>query len=283
MEAVTDFFKELRSRFTNPLFSSFLFAWAIFNWRVVLGIIRYPSKELERAGYDTYIELVTKNSDCWNMLFGPIISAILYVMFFPIIRNGISAWQAFCVAWGTDWQVAISKDSVVPIDIYLKRTKETDILKGQLQEILAKENSTLDENLLLNTEIVKVRAELEEKAMRLKFIDELSQITFFEGDWLVVHRLNENKLESQMVSINSGNMNLSSSNAIGSIKSLYYNTVNRILLMDIEILEQGDESTYGSPIRRKEYFSFSPTNTVPFALKAINSNSSIVELRRLAN
>src|ERR1700748_661850 len=95
MDKITDFFKEFKSRLTNPLFASFILSWLIINWRVPVGIFGYKLDELKVDGYKSYADLISKNASTWNYLWYPLISAALYTLLSPLLRMIIIAFLSW--------------------------------------------------------------------------------------------------------------------------------------------------------------------------------------------
>ncbi len=140
MDKISDFFKELKDRASNPFISSFIISWIIFNWKIVVGLLFYKIPELKADHYASYFDLISKNTVLTQNILYPLISSFLYTFLFPIFRNIISAFNAWIKTWGENWNLKISKETNISIAKYLAlKDTYTNNLK-KLGETLNSEN-----------------------------------------------------------------------------------------------------------------------------------------------
>lgn len=75
-ELVDSIFKTFRERLTNPFFGSFVISWILWNWKFVLVFISDDYETLYKIGV-----LIDKYSDIKLMLFAPLATSLLYILF----------------------------------------------------------------------------------------------------------------------------------------------------------------------------------------------------------
>lgn len=114
-----EIFKPVREWLSNPFIFSYILAWLIFNWMVVLGLMKYSIQDLGKDGFNSFIDLVRRGTSNWTLYWGPLISATAYTFLFPPFRNCVLAFQAWAKKWGTGWNLRISKGGKVPVEKYL--------------------------------------------------------------------------------------------------------------------------------------------------------------------
>ena len=120
MEKISEFFKELRDRFSNPLFFSFIVGWLAINWKIVIGLFFYSMQQLEKDGYYSYFDLITKNSTITSTFCYPFTIALGYTFLVPIIRNWISMFNAWNQRWGSKKTLKISEEGQISVSKYIK-------------------------------------------------------------------------------------------------------------------------------------------------------------------
>ena len=155
MDKLSEFFKELKDRFSNPLFFSFIVGWLAINWKIVVGLFFYSQSQLQRDGYSSYFELIIKTSN-WKSTFAlPFFIALLYTFLFPIIRNWIAMFNAWNQKWGTERTLKISKEGKISVSKYIKLRQIYDQRRLVIEEVLEKESSHLIENEKLRTQMLE--------------------------------------------------------------------------------------------------------------------------------
>lgn len=162
MEAITDFFKELKARFSNPLFGSFIISWLIVNWQVPLGILGYKQNELKADGYSSYISLIKTNASWACYFWVPFGLAALYTIAIPIIKMLISALQSYFKKRSDNWNTKILKEYYVPMSKFVKQKELYNTLAQQLQTICSDESKTIEENAKLNLDVLSLHNKVSE-------------------------------------------------------------------------------------------------------------------------
>lgn len=156
MDNITEFFKEFKSRLTNPLFVSFIISWALINWRVPIGILGYRLEDLKIDGYTSYADLVSKNASTWNYLWHPLLYALGYTFIFPVIRMFIIAFLNYIKKKSDNWNAEIMKDYYVPMSRFVKQKEKYDELAQALNKIYTEDSVTVVENEKLKVEALQL-------------------------------------------------------------------------------------------------------------------------------
>jgi len=120
MDKVSEFFKELKNRFSNPLFFSFVIGWLVVNWKIVVGLLFYSNAQLQKDGYSSYFDLIFKTSNFEKTFFFPLLIAIGYTFFFPIIRNLIAMFNAWNHKVGNKKVLEISNEGKISVSKHKK-------------------------------------------------------------------------------------------------------------------------------------------------------------------
>jgi hypothetical protein len=150
IDKITDFFKDLGERLSNPLLSSYLIAWAVWNWRIIVGLIFYKQPELKLDGYDSYIDLIVCNSSFKTSLLWPLGIALAYTFIFPAIRNVILIAGAWYKRWGNDTVLKISKSGQISVLKYIALREKYNKNIASLIEVSKSESQYLNENSALD-------------------------------------------------------------------------------------------------------------------------------------
>lgn len=183
MDKITDFFKELKDRLSNPLISSFIIAWVVINWKIVIGLFAYDNKELAIDGYKSYLDLISQNLTTSKGLWQPLVVALFYTFAFPFLRNCILAFNSWIKTWGSNWNLRLSKTGKVPIDKYIQLrdvyTQRTELLEN----VLEKESKFLKENEEIKTNNLKLIGEKNDLEAQIRRWVDNNKIEILNGEW----------------------------------------------------------------------------------------------------
>jgi hypothetical protein len=130
----------LKERLTSPLISSFIIAWLIFNWRIVIGLFWHESEELNILGYTNYFDLITSSIQFDRSIFNPLFFALGYTFVYPILKNLINAFLTWTTRWGDNWNLRLMKNGSIPVDRYLQLKKHYDKRTTALEEVIKSES-----------------------------------------------------------------------------------------------------------------------------------------------
>lgn len=236
MDKISEFFKELKDRFSNPLFFSFILGWLAINWKIVIGLIFYSLPQLQTDGYSSYQNLIIKESNFYNSFLVPFIIALAYTFLFPIFRNWINIFNAWNQKWGTQKVLNISKDGKISVSKYIQLREVYQKRQQTIEDVLEKESAYVEQNEELKNELNKSQAKCktsEDEIQNIKYINDIS--IFMEGDWLF--RIGTANDLTRVI-IKKGDVYLNRDFTLGphlyAIKHLAYNTHNYELIVIFE-------------------------------------------------
>lgn len=190
MDKLSDFFAEIKNRTTNPLLVSFFISWPIINWKITIGLFTNIST-LKTDGYNSYIQLIEKNSDKDYTLWYPLLAATVYTIIFPWIKLGVLALNTFAKRLSTDLNLRLSKDGKVPMKKYLTIRESYIERQKQLQQILEQDEQYLKQN----SDLLKEKNELSSKNLELNNLIQANQksindLNFLAGEWTYYQDIN---------------------------------------------------------------------------------------------
>ena len=139
MDKISEFIKEFRDRLSNQFFSSFIIAWCLINWEIVIGLIFYKITDLYLDGYKSYKHLIESNLNNNSALYYPIICALSYTFAFPFLKNLILAFNAWIKLWGDNWNLKISKNGKIPMHKYMELILEGKEKNQLLEDTIKKQ------------------------------------------------------------------------------------------------------------------------------------------------
>jgi hypothetical protein len=152
METLKDFFASLKERFSSPLFSSFVITWLILNWKIPVALFFYKPADLKADKVDSYIQLINEHINKPYIFKWPLIAAICYTLFYPIIRHLIKLFYAYIDRVGNDLYLTINKTGKISVEKYIslreRYLKNIEDLRKiiEQEEILRKTVDTLNQH-----------------------------------------------------------------------------------------------------------------------------------------
>lgn len=186
MDKISDFFKELKDRFSNPLFFSFLFAWFVFNWKIIIGLFFYTISELEKDGFTSYIDMINKSTNFQKSFYYPFTIALFYTFGFPIIRNYIGVFNAWIQKWGNEKVLKMSKDGKISVSKYIKLREIYEQRRLVVEDVLEKESGLVVENEQLKNEKLALQNQLADKENIFRKIKDNNDVSrILTGEWSV--------------------------------------------------------------------------------------------------
>lgn len=229
MEKLSDFFKTIKDRLSNPLIYSFIFSWLIINWKIVIGLLLYKNTDLYLDGYKSYMDLISQNIDSDLLIYHPLLVAIFYTFAFPFIRNGIYAFNSWIKAWGDKLNINLSRKSKVSMSKYLDLRETYEKRTKLLEKVLGEESNYINENAKLNTEILILKDIKNDSAQDIYFLQEKlkasTDTSILNGEWEFsytgVERINADKFY-----IMNGMLEYIDSSTSKTVKSQIKNFIN---------------------------------------------------------
>ena len=191
MEKITDFFRELKDRLSNPLFSSFLVAWLIINWQIPIGLLFYSNQTLKADGYNSYMDLISKKYSEWNYIIEPLLFAVAYTFIFPFLRNVILAFQTWIKTKSTNWNLEISKSGKVSMERYIQLRKKYFNQIETVEAVFKEEANYLEQNKELNTEKIKLTTQNNKLSSDLDYWQRMNDSRILDGEWDYIFKSSE--------------------------------------------------------------------------------------------
>ncbi|MES2773399.1 MAG: hypothetical protein V4722_04405 [Bacteroidota bacterium] len=213
MDKLSDFFKELKERASNPLFFSFLISWPIFNWKVVIALL---FEKLPLDGHNSYTSFIAKQVTTWSGLVGPVLVALAYTFAFPFLRNIIFAFSTWIKSWGNAWNIRMSKESSVSMHKYVELRNTYEQRTKLLEVVIKQESQHLQENEGLRNQVLEAKNGYNEVLGTLQKWLLFNDIKFLDGTWeLTYSGNNEENIRVTKLTIKTGN--ILRSNAIDTL------------------------------------------------------------------
>ena len=198
MNTVSEWFKGLRSRFSNPIFFNFLIAWFIINWRIPLGILKYDLQDLKVDGYNSYFELIQRNSSYLEMFYYPLLISIGYTLINPFVKILLTALNTWVNTWGNNWHLRIGRTSNVPIGRYQKLFDDLQNREHDLEKLIKTESKLMEENDSLKRNVEDVKKEKNSlveliqdwtKYSKVEYLNGRHQMTYSSGGDIVTNNV----------------------------------------------------------------------------------------------
>jgi hypothetical protein len=243
MDKISEFFKELKDRFSNPLFFSFFVGWLAFNWKIVIGLFFYSTTDLEKDGYHSYIDLIYKTSTIVNTFCLPVTVALFYTFGFPIVRNWIAMFNAWIQKWGNKRVLKISEDGKISVSKYIRLREVYEKRRLLIEEVLEKESSYIIENEQLKSEKLALHNKLNEFNNQLQRINDNNEVNrIMGGNWIIKIGT---AIEPRRVSIAGptiyANDDYKRGDALFRIEAIAYNNLSQEIIMIFENLKENNK------------------------------------------
>lgn len=246
---MNDILDSLKVRINSPLIISFIISWPFWNWQIMLALIWYNGANLEeKTGCKNYINLVNEYSNWYDSLAYPLCSALAYTFLFPLVKWGISAFNAWISTKENNNILKITNTENIPTEIFLQKSKEAKERIKELSDIIKDESAKHEENAKLISENSKLSIDLKklEKQIEQSQIDSdlkvrSSKIGHLDGKWDISILNKETNVEfREIVHIQNGGVDLRENSALVfqfQIKNYIYNPITNFLSL-VFLLEE---------------------------------------------
>jgi len=192
-EKISDFFASFKERLSNPFIFSFIFSWLVTNWKIAIAFI-YPDS-VKNTGYSNLFEFIDCQLNFYLSFMIPIGWAFFYTFIFPMCKNWINIFQAWNTKWGNDRIFEESKNGKISVEKYLKIRETYDKRTKDLEDIIAKANTGLDDKIQFENALIEQQKKnndtLEQLAIETTFRGQLDNSKFFEGQWNCIYEKGE--------------------------------------------------------------------------------------------
>lgn len=224
MERVKTFVDSIRDRLNNPLIFSFIVSWILFNWKITIALF-WDNPTSSAQGHFSLINHIESNSSLWNSLLGPLISAALYTIVSPVVKNLITAFQNWNFSWGENWNIHILKRSKVEMEKYLSLRKNYDRRSKELEQILQQESEMSNTILHLKSDLSKLRFNLESTNQELKetkeITENLNNVSLLEGRWVKIVKNPYREIEEENIQISGNTVSMYNGNVLQNMYSIH--------------------------------------------------------------
>jgi hypothetical protein len=187
MEKINEILNNIKERFSNPLFFSFIFSWFIINWRITIGLLWHDTKQIENYGYKSIFTFIESRINLVDSFWHPLFAALAYTFLMPLIRNLIKAFYSWTSKWGDDWSLKILNTGKVSINKYLKLRGEYEKRSKILEDVITKESSYIQDVNSAKTELLSTQDKLNDIEKKLQnssaFISQLNDLKIIQGAW----------------------------------------------------------------------------------------------------
>ena len=157
MDTIKDFFSELKDRISNPLVSSFLLSWCLWNYEIPLSLIFYTHDQIKWDGYRSFYGLVNAKQDTCRMIVWPLIIAIIYTAGFPFVKAGVRILNSWLTSWTDTDILKRTKHHVVPVELHMEVVNSLDELKERYVKLITSQSTTEVKNLALTEELQRAK------------------------------------------------------------------------------------------------------------------------------
>lgn len=183
VESINEFLKNFRERLSSPFFFSFIISWVTINWKVTIALLWYNSNLYPREG--DLIRFIECNTSDWQSIYFPLLCAALYT---GLVKNLVSAFVAFGVKWGGDWNLNISKGSKIPMSKFLTYRNLYIQSNKDLEKVIEDERKTIEDfdkqrqqnlkleadNVTLTGEVARLKSDKEDLEFKRKVSDDMT-------------------------------------------------------------------------------------------------------------
>lgn len=136
MEPLSEFWRNVKERVSNPLIFSFILAWLIYNWEITLGLFWLDSNEIRLTGNANLVDYIKAKANkpggiCW-----PITIAVLYCIFVPLFKEALRSFNAVVFKYGSKLYFYISEDSKIDFNLFVEQARQIEKHKKDIDTLL---------------------------------------------------------------------------------------------------------------------------------------------------
>ncbi|MDR6565450.1 hypothetical protein [Chitinophaga ginsengisegetis] len=153
MDKLSDFFKEIKDRASNPLIASFLISWMVVNWEIPIALLFYNFDELKADGYISYIKLIQQKVTTVSGVYLPLFMALFYTFGFTYIRIYISAYITYIRTLSTTKNLGISGTGRIATEKFIKLQAQTKELNDRYSDLINSESEIFTLNQQLQSQV----------------------------------------------------------------------------------------------------------------------------------
>lgn len=194
MNKFSEIFENLKERLSNPFFLAFIISWIFWNWEVSVALIWYDPVQIEKEGCKSLFAFIRCNTNNWDSIIAPVISALLYI---TVLRLILTALNDLFSRLSEEMSIRILQDSSVSMTKFLTLREANKKQAKQLEKIIKDEDKTLEnfknENeLRLDVELKNISLQNANNELN-RYIHDFFDIVFLNGNWSVSRDSGESK------------------------------------------------------------------------------------------
>lgn len=156
-----DIIDSLKLRLNSPFIVSFIISWPFWNWEIMVALLWYDSDKIKiDTEWQTYFQLVNHYATKWRSLFAPLLSAITYTFGYPLIKWGISSFNAWIGTKEETNVLELTKTGSIPTTKYIETLNKNKEQIATLSEIIKQEGAYIEEINALKVKISTFEADL---------------------------------------------------------------------------------------------------------------------------
>ncbi|MCW3107288.1 MAG: hypothetical protein JWQ09_1794 [Segetibacter sp.] len=228
MDKISDFFKELKDRASNPFISSFIISWLIINYKVPVAWVFYNNEALKEFHKSNHIDFLTNSVTNLTGWILPLLAASLYTFAWPYAKAFIKKYHAKINAKTEDEILKITSTSSISLSAYfetskklVEREKQFSEISGNTQEI----QKRMDEQAKSLTSMGHANEDLKNKIALFTRFNDVSSIN---GIWLIVKTLGNGEGNiNGSVNIHFGTID--KTHAAGSTEPVFIGQINNFI------------------------------------------------------
>ncbi len=167
-----EFLNQVRDRFANPLFLSFIFSWIVINWKITVALVWYDNVQIKNEGYISVYDFISKNLNSCDAIWVPLGMACAYTIGYPFVRSIIQAIQSLAFRFGEFLDYKVLKGSKIDMNKYLKLKEEYTSKAQKLHSLINEESENIEKIRELNDKNAQLQDSLNQSKMTLNNLNE---------------------------------------------------------------------------------------------------------------
>lgn len=185
MESLKGVLTELNLRIKSPIFSSFIFAWIIINWRIVVLTIHFLTASDSGLSFNQYCVKTQELFNAIKCFWLPLISMLIYIFIIPLFKILVSFVQAKFKKWNFEAEIRGAKDGNVSINTYLGLRERYASKLNELENIIRAEGNLRNQLSIKDNELIDLQNRFDsETEKNMEFRDRYNG-TRLNGTWRI--------------------------------------------------------------------------------------------------
>lgn len=208
MDSIKDILSSLKERFTSPLVFSFICAWMIINWQVVIALIWFDSLRFQELNHEQIFEFISKRVTYSSGIWIPLKAAVIYTLAAPILRNFIKIFYSWCYKWGEIFNLEIIGEGMISAKKYIRFRQDYDKRTKTLINLINTEDRRTELYESQKSELLELKNELSLEKLKNQehqaFMSDLRNVGLLDGRWKKTISFENGGNGEETVTINGG-------------------------------------------------------------------------------